>query len=448
MGRFFYSVLILSISFASHAQTDCTPALKPDLNNDGLVNYKDIWMVGHSFNLSARDHRYIKLADTNCDGKVDNTDWVYVWEAKGNNYQIHPQVTGGVFQQNIPAHAYVGLQYDFKAGIRLFSDNVPYTARVTQSVTPIKGLGLTAPLIKKDYKIGYNESYSQAQSKKFPVYFQPEKAGEYQFKTQVEILETGKILQEQSTIIVLPARKAELDIKLTIMQPTFFRRDRLPYIEGGYLTIYLLVKGDDVQDITKMSIIDEQPYHAYRAHELDRPVQVEVSRKFFMDRQCKSFHAVIETDYDRVESQVFEFCGSPLKTRPDRNKEMLERYLSRPHKPIIPEGMQKYICQANKHISIGSINDMSSEAVHELVKNSGGKVVFQMTIPFENTISYYVEPALAHLAKDWFDLYARLDANDALSFVNLTSVHQTTMRACHLETYTEDFKEVIHDSAR
>ena len=94
--RYFGYLIITLPCFASATSWDtkpiCLSALKPDINNDGIVNYLDLWMVGRSYNLTSDDSRFIQKADTNCDNRIDAHDWDYVSQAKYKNYPIQKEV--------------------------------------------------------------------------------------------------------------------------------------------------------------------------------------------------------------------------------------------------------------------------------------------------------------------------------------------------------------------
>lgn len=93
-AKIFVNILILFIFFIGSIQqatAQCVPAPNPDLNNDGIVSLADLYIVTSNFGVPGAD----ETADTNCDGKVDTTDVLFVRNAMGT--VILGKVSGGVF---------------------------------------------------------------------------------------------------------------------------------------------------------------------------------------------------------------------------------------------------------------------------------------------------------------------------------------------------------------
>lgn len=313
-----WMMLMTTVLHAEYPQEECVPAKKPDLNNDGIVDYKDLWKVGRSFRLPKTDYRFIPTADSNCDGQVDDLDWSYVLRSYNKVYPILPEVSGYIVV-NVPEKLYLGgHEADFDSHVNLSSDRRPFSFKLSQQITPNNGLSVKNKLSNQIVRVEQSQyakygGYEWEQA--FPTHFKAEKVGTYQLSIRAEILETGKVIQDIKSIQVFPSKKAELTIGLEVHQTPFVE----PYEPIKYydLRVTVMVAGKDTADMEIVEIIDESTGKSYRVSQnaYSSDVLIEVDRAFIQNQQCKSFHAHITTPYDSIIGKTVRYCATAIKPR-------------------------------------------------------------------------------------------------------------------------------------
>lgn len=321
-----------TVLHAEYPQEECVPAKKPDLNNDGVVNYKDLWKVGRSFRLPKTDYRFIPTADSNCDGQVDDLDWSYVLRSYNKVYPILPEVDANI-GINVPEKLYIGgPEADFKDFMYMSSFKSPFTIKLTYQITPADGLSVKTNLPNQVVKVGQNQAVTMSHyyhwDQSFSFHIKAEKVGTYQFIIRAKIPEDEKVIEEIKTIQVLPNKKADLNPTLSVVQyPTVEHEISSAY----WLDVNITMTGRDVADIEKIEIIDENTGKSRRVTEDfnsgHSSVGIGVDRAFMQNQQCKSIHALITTPYDSITSKTVKFCATAIKS-PESEPE--------PPKPLYP----------------------------------------------------------------------------------------------------------------
>lgn len=424
-------ILMTPPLFAAPRQRECLPAIKPDLNNDGVVNYKDLWMVGRSFRLPETDYRYIAKTDTDCDGRVDESDWLAVWRNYGRSYPIVPDVRGYVIL-NAPAQMYEGRDAQFTAHLHLVSDDKPFTVNVRQRLSPRNGLRHEIPPRDKWVNAEKSRNKEFSLDLQLPMHLRAEKIGRYQIGIGAEIPESGQLIHRTATIRVLPAKRADLNVKLEIV------RDFPASQQQPLLRVLLKISGSDVDDITKMQVIDQDSGESYPVHANFSAVKIKVSPTFIANKQCKHFYAVINTPYDTLTSEPVRFCAA--SDPPRRLLQPVPQLSPELAAPVALNGdMKNYICRG-KRIVIIPAEDVSARQLSEIVTQAGGKVVFHESITNQ---SYLIEPNNVHGAEGWFDLAAKLEENQAIRGVSLHLI-KGSAKKCGVR-FDATFNEVTHD---
>jgi hypothetical protein len=325
MSYFLGLMLIPTVLYAMYPSEECVPAKKPDLNNDGIVDYKDLWKVGRSFRLPKTDYRFIAKADTNCDGQIDNLDWSYVLRAYNKVYPIFPEVRGNI-GINVPEKLYLGGEADFKGFMYMSSFKSPFTIKLTLQITPADGLSVKTNLPNQVVKVGQNQAVTMSHyytwDQKFSFHLKAEKVGTYQFIIRAEIPEDEKVIEEIKTIQVLPSKKADLNTTLSVMQypSVVYHEESAEY----WLDVNITLTGKDVADIEKIELIDENTGKSRSVTERlssgRGSVNIEVDRAFMQNQQCKSFHVHITTPYDSITSKTVKYCATAIKPEPEPPK--------------------------------------------------------------------------------------------------------------------------------
>jgi hypothetical protein len=178
----------------------CTPAANPDLNHDGTVGLHDQTIVALSYGLPADNPRFNPIADTNCDGKVDTTDILFVRNAFGQTFPVAPEV-GGI----IKIWGDIDLRIDKKEMLNItlaFStkdrSRTPFTLRVSQTIDPPTGL----TLIPVDGVTFYDEDLNGRVYEDADQLISATQPGDYTVTTTVTAVGTGQEFSKQTKVKV------------------------------------------------------------------------------------------------------------------------------------------------------------------------------------------------------------------------------------------------------
>ncbi len=422
---FFIPFLVL----AEGAGQACLPALKPDLNNNGIVDFKDVWLVGHSFNFSKNNPRFIQGADINCDNKVDEIDWNYVWKAYGKSYPIFDEIDYvDIAFAGTDTPFYVGSKGVVTSTVSLQTNKntggfVPSASlKITHTVTPNNGLGLKRKLVDKVFHIKNREEFPKI----FPITFMPNKTGEYQLTTLVEIERGKKVTQRNTTITVLSQKKPNFSVstQLSYAQNWCFQKEL-----KSYLYIQAKVKGKDSVNINQIAIKDRDSDQSYDFYLKDDTVQglpymentylgarILVTPEFIKNKQCKKGYLAVTTRDHEITTDSTEFCAKSIKKEAVPVIEKLTRQQTDKDTSF---GMQKGIFHCNQNISIHLAKNFSRRQLEAFLKTNNGKIVlYQPKIEL-----YFVEPNDPTLDSEWQRLRGKLKSNPRL--ISVSQPHGT-----------------------
>jgi hypothetical protein len=420
---------IPSLVLAGGAGQVCLLALKPDLNNNGIVDFRDVWMVGHSFNFSKNNPRFIQESDINCDNKVDEIDWNYVWKAYGKRYPIFDEIdyvditfTGTdtmffVESKDVITSA-VSLRTNKNEGVFV----PPASLKITQTITPNNGLGLKSKLVNEVFHIKNGKGFP----KTFPITFIPEKTGEYQFTTLVEIERGNKVIQRDTTINVLSKKKPNFSVstQLSYSQNWCFQKEL-----KSYLYIQAKVKGKDSINTNQIAIKDRDSERSYDFYLKDGTVQdlpymentylgarIWVTPEFIKNKQCKEGYLEVTSRDHTITTDPIKFCAKSIKKEAMPFVEQLTRQQTDKDTPF---GMQKGIFHCNQNISIHLAKNFSRRQLESLLKRNNGKIVlYQPKIEL-----YFVEPNDPTLDSEWQILRGKLKNNPGI--ISISQPHGT-----------------------
>lgn len=391
-----------TITFANHLKTPCLPALKPDLNNDGIVDYKEIWLVGRGYKQPTTDYRYEKMADIDCDNQIDDFDWNYVWSVYGKSYPIFPEVSS-VIELLGDNTTYAGKEAKIMARIILKSDKMSFNAKIKTTIKPnnrsilnenISNQTIFAEKGKPLFSWSGREEFSKQAyfSNEFPISFIPNKSGKYQITTQIEILESGRIFQESKLFTVLPEVKTQIIAPLSYFQYNCFK-DTIK----SYLYVYSKITGENLVDIEKVEVIEKESgkfYPLYGRDTLSPPYKKNISAKdtylggralispeFIKNKQCKSGYLKIQSPYHTTVSKTVEFCASSVESS---KSFFVNKQLTKNPSTIKNRGIH----QCDEILSINVNNETSKQTLEVILDKLEGEIIAYQA----NIDVYFVTP--------------------------------------------------------
>jgi hypothetical protein len=305
-------ILISSLLCAESQSGQCIPAKKPDLNNDGIVDYKELWMVGRSFRLPKTDRRFIEKADTNCDGQVNDLDWDFVWQAYNRIYPILPEAHGYISINETPDKLFVGQEANFSSFVEVSSSKSPFTVKLSQQSTPNDGSFTENKSLHQVMNVKQSQYGHYTWKQKFPLHFKAKQAGKYQFAIRAEIPEDHNVIEKTAFIKVWPVKQPPLHIDFSVS--SYYKiLDSNHYPESdSFLYANLKLTGAGAATVEEIEIIDEENGYSYPGNESPKPIRIWIGLDFFQDKKCKSHHAVIHTPYGLVTSKSVKICGTPI----------------------------------------------------------------------------------------------------------------------------------------
>lgn len=248
-------------------QAECTPAANPDLNHDGTVGLQDQTIVAYSFGLPADNPRFNPIADTNCDGKVDVTDILFVRNAFGqtfpvptnlkissdfdvpNKIRMGPQKTYGMYSvYKLSAHT-----EDNNLDV-----NASFHVEITHSIQPDNGLSfLSLPDENLSSEQGSIEHYIDYALK-------ASQEGNYHITTIATVVETGDIHTFETQVQVIDGA------------------EKMPSMGSMSIKPFALTLDDATEvrfSISIVGILPEkiQSVHLHRVGETDKQLMAAVS---------------------------------------------------------------------------------------------------------------------------------------------------------------------------
>ncbi len=381
----FYSSIVVG-------EWECAPALKPDLNNDGIVNYIDLWMVGHSFSTPLDPTRYTRNSDINCDKQVNDIDWDFVKKAYGQSYPIYREINAFRFSSQGEEKYHVGTEalITFHVEPDIYTDEndfIPIAEiKVTQNIPD--NFELKEEVLDKTFYI--NAADPASAKGVFPVRFIPRKTGKYQIVTRAETTRHKYVYTDTKSINVLSEKKAGLNVTGAINYAQTWCAD-----EGNlksYLYIQAKVLGKDVKDVNRVIIKDvgsALKYDIYKENLENQPFTKEkysggrifITPEFVKKRHCKSAYLeIISRDYT-VTSGPFKFCAKTYKA----------------HTKVF---------DCNNDLSLALKDNVSSIQFEKYLHGIAAKIIFHQP----EVQLYFIEPKNPSSPKEWEILHKKIQS--------------------------------------
>lgn len=395
-------------SIYRHSNYFCSPALKPDLNNDGIVNYKDIWLVGRSFQQADTDYRYEPIADINCDKKVDEYDWQFVWSAYGEKGDTFPDIELG-FTINIKQALFSGKEAKIYSNIELESKNKhPFLARVTQFISLRDQQELGEIILDKTISA---REYWEAGGEVGPVreqstfLFLPKKAGEYNLQTKITIANPERIFEFNDLMTVLPSKSLNRENKfLSVL--SYSQNWCIQEGLKSYLYVYAKIVGKDLSSIEKVEVIEKESNVIYALYPDLAPYakkgaieetylggRIYITPSFIQNNQCKSAYVKINTVGQTIIGEPVEFCASSFNGE-----------------PFIANGLHR----CDDIFSINLTENTSRQTLSAFLKKIDGKI-----IDYQSEINvYFVTPNTSLADENLRQFYKQLVSNKMVRFIH------------------------------